>query len=65
MAERVQKQKPAPQEREAEPKAELPSRTPEQQEAIDKADDLLDEIDEALQGLDNELATTFHQKGGE
>lgn len=42
---------------------EAKARTAEQQALLD--DDILDEIDAALEGLDQELAVQFRQAGGE
>lgn len=62
MSERIQKQKPAPQEREAAPQAQ-----PEVVEAdaalLAAEEDLMDEIDRILE--DQEVLTNFRQKGGE
>lgn len=35
------------------------------EETLAHTDDLLDEIDEALEGLVSDVATSFRQKGGE
>jgi len=40
-------------------------RSPEAQAKLDTSKDFLDEIDEALQGLEEDFATTYTQKGGE
>lgn len=63
MSEQVQKQKPAPQERAAEKPVEAKARTEEQQALLDS--DIMDEIDAALEGLDQDLAQQYVQKGGE
>lgn len=61
MAEQVQKQRQASQTTtEVE---ELPA-IPEQAD-LSKTDELLDEIDEALNALDQDLAQQYTQKGGE
>lgn len=63
MSEQVQKQKPAPQERASEKPVEAKARTEEQQALLDS--DIMDEIDAALEGLDQDLAQQYVQKGGE
>jgi ubiquitin-like protein Pup len=40
-------------------------RTEEQEELLARSDDVLDEIDAALQDLEQDLATTFVQRGGQ
>lgn len=59
MAERIQKQKPAPQERKEEAKVE-----PKVDEAdLSATDDLLDEIDSILE--EQEVLINYRQKGGQ
>ena len=67
MTEQAQRQR-APSKRDAEVAQEHtnpPARTPEQDELIDATDDLLAEIDEALEGLDLDLAVHYVQAGGQ
>ena len=59
MAERVQKQKPAPQEQEA----QTAHSTGGEQADLSATDDLLDEIDAILE--EQEVLTNFRQKGGQ
>jgi len=70
MSEQVQKVRSAKEQEmdhlaEEDAKAEAAARTPEQQDLIDASDDILDEIDKALEGLDQDLAVTYIQQGGE
>lgn len=61
MAERVQKQRPAPQERAPEAQVEPKAQDAEALKAA--TDDLLDEIDGLLE--DQEVLVNYRQKGGE
>jgi ubiquitin-like protein Pup len=67
VAERVQKQKPAPQERTSEEAVEPKS---EQSDLVAKTDELLDEIDDLLDDILGEesaqdFVASYRQKGGE
>lgn len=67
MTERVQKDKPQPQEREPEAQhASVPAeREPEAQALVDFSDELLDEIDGLLEENAEEFVKAYVQKGGE
>jgi hypothetical protein len=66
MAERVQKEKPAKQERKAEPAAtKTKGRTEERQQLLDDTEALLDEIDELVRQGELVDATQYLQRGGE
>lgn len=65
MAERVQKQKTAPQ-KEAVVEEEVSPKVPENAEALkDEMDELLDEIDSVLEVNAAEFVAAFVQKGGQ
>jgi len=59
MSERIQKQKPAPQEREA----QAPHSSGGEQADLSATDDLLDEIDSILEEQD--VLINYRQKGGQ
>ena len=64
MAERTQKQKPAPQRtNDVEPAASAPTGGAEKLKA--DLDDLLDEIDEVLESNAEDFVKSYVQKGGE
>lgn len=71
MQARASKQKKERAKETSPPERTAEQRAAEQQAAKDKAelrertDAMLADIDEALQGIDNDLATKFTQKGGE
>ena len=66
MAEREQKKKPAPTEREDEVVEEAVAATSERGEKLKaELDDLLDEIDEVLEDNAEEFVRSYVQKGGQ
>jgi ubiquitin-like protein Pup len=64
MAERTQKQKPAPQ-RTEETTEEAPATNERGEKLKAELDDLLDEIDEVLESNAEEFVKSYVQKGGE
>ncbi|MFM7062168.1 MAG: ubiquitin-like protein Pup [Actinomycetes bacterium] len=64
MAEREQKRKPAPQKRDDEVEETETAAAPGQK-IKEELDDLLDEIDEVLEGNAEEFVKSYVQKGGE
>ncbi|HZX56232.1 MAG TPA: ubiquitin-like protein Pup [Ilumatobacteraceae bacterium] len=64
MAERTQKQKPAPQ-RTEETVEEAPAAAPQGEKLKAELDDLLDEIDEVLETNAEDFVKSYVQKGGE
>jgi ubiquitin-like protein Pup len=64
MAERTQKQKQAPQ-RTDEVVDDAPAQTERGEKLKAELDDLLDEIDEVLEGNAEEFVKSYVQKGGE
>ncbi len=64
MAEREQKRKPAPQKRDDEVEETTAAAAPGQK-IKEELDDLLDEIDEVLEGNAEEFVKSYVQKGGE
>ena len=64
MAEREQKKKPAPA-REQEVVEEVPASSEKGEQLKSEIDDLLDEIDEVLEGNAEEFVRSYVQKGGE
>jgi prokaryotic ubiquitin-like protein Pup len=64
MAERTQKQKPAPQ-REQEVQADAPATGKQGEKIKAELDDLLDEIDGVLEENAEEFVKSYVQKGGE
>jgi ubiquitin-like protein Pup len=64
MAERTQKQRPAPQ-RTDEVVEEAPAPTKQGEKLKEELDDLLDEIDEVLEENAEEFVKSYIQKGGE
>ncbi|MEY2459322.1 MAG: prokaryotic ubiquitin-like protein Pup [Acidimicrobiaceae bacterium] len=64
MAERTQKQKPAPQKTEETTEA-APANTERGEKLKAELDDLLDEIDEVLESNAEEFVKSYVQKGGQ
>ena len=64
MAEREQKRKPAPQKRDDQVEEATAAAAPGQK-IKEELDDLLDEIDEVLEGNAEEFVKSYVQKGGE
>ena len=64
MAEREQKKKPAPT-RDQEVVEEVPATSEKGEQLKGEIDDLLDEIDEVLEGNAEEFVRSYVQKGGE
>lgn len=64
MAERTQKQKPAPS-RQDEVVAETPAAAPQGEKLKAELDDLLDEIDEVLETNAEDFVKSYVQKGGQ
>lgn len=65
MPEQVQKPKPAPRKEEQTDDLTVKERSEETEALLSESSDWLDEIDEALEGLDQDLAAQFTQVGGE
>jgi prokaryotic ubiquitin-like protein Pup len=65
MAERTQKQKPAPQRQDEEVHEDAPATTERGEKLKAELDDLLDEIDEVLEVNAEEFVKSYVQKGGQ
>jgi ubiquitin-like protein Pup len=65
MAERTQKQKPAPQRQDEEVHEAAPATTERGEKLKAELDDLLDEIDEVLEVNAEDFVKSYIQKGGE
>ena len=65
MAERQQKQKPAPQRTEEDGRRGRPAATEQGEKLKAELDDLLDEIDEVLETNAEEFVSSYVQKGGQ
>jgi ubiquitin-like protein Pup len=65
MAERTQKQKPAPQRQDEQVTEEAPATSERGEKLKAELDDLLDEIDEVLETNAEDFVKSYVQKGGQ